>query len=86
MRRLPDVWERGHHKRHQVWRQRMREYWESNCGRALYRWIRNEKSAPTVALRVNCRPNSLFRLRMWQKFTVLLEKVRTVHLTSEFFS
>ena len=47
-----------HHKRLQDWRQYMRKEWEDNYGRAVYRWIRNDKSTPTVALRVNNKGNS----------------------------
>ena len=36
----------------------MRKDWENNYGRAVYRWIRNDKSTPTVALRVNNQRNS----------------------------
>ena len=46
-------------KRLQDWKQYMRKVWEDNYGRAVYRWIRNDKSTPTAALRVNNQRNSL---------------------------
>ena len=47
-----------HQKRLQDSKQYLRRDWEDNCVRAVYRWIRNDKSTPTVAVRVNNQRNS----------------------------
>ena len=45
-------------KRVPDWKQYMRKDQEDNYGRAVCRWIRNDKSTPTVALRLNNQRNS----------------------------
>ena len=47
-----------HQKRLQDWKQYLRKDWEDYYGRAVYRWIRNDKSTTTGALRANNQCNS----------------------------
>ena len=67
----------------------MRKDWEDNHGRAVYRWIRNDKSTPTVALRVNNQRNStltanpieirhLFEKRVEQSIQEVSARLRSV--------